>query len=85
VRSEDRTVHGLKIRIDRDLCVGFADCVGAAPDAFKLDASGVVVFVTPESVARETLLAAADLCPVDAITVWDADGRQVVPACTHAP
>ena len=77
---DERAVHGLTIRIDRDLCVGFADCVGAAPDAFKLDDSGVVVFVKPESVTRDALIDAADLCPVDAITVWDAAGNQIVPS-----
>ena len=77
---EERVVHGLKLRIDRDLCVGFADCIGAAPDAFKLDDTGVVVFVNPDAVLRETLISAADLCPVDAITVWDQSGRQIVPS-----
>ncbi|MGH7568784.1 MAG: ferredoxin [Gemmatimonadales bacterium] len=76
---EERVVHGLKIRIDRDLCVGFADCVAAAPEAFQLDDAGTVVFVRPEAVARERLITASDLCPVDAITVWDEEGRQVVP------
>lgn len=77
---EERTVHGLEVRIDRDLCVGFADCIGEAPEAFKLDGLGTVVFVDPENVDRERLIRASDLCPVDAITVWDEDGRQLVPS-----
>lgn len=76
---EERVVHGLRIRLDRTLCVGFADCIGAAPEAFKLDESGTVTFVEPERVERERLLRACDACPVDAITVWDEDGGQVVP------
>ena len=76
----ERRVHGLRVRIDRDLCVGFADCIGEAPEAFKLDESGVVVFVNPESVERERLIKASDLCPVDAITVWDEAGGQIVPS-----
>ena len=78
--AEERTVHGLRIRIDRDVCVGFADCIGEAPEAFKLDETGVVVFVTPESVERERLIRASDLCPVDAITVWDETGTQLAPS-----
>ena len=78
--AEERTVHGLRIRIDRDVCVGFADCIGEAPEAFKLDESGVVVFVNPESVERERLTRASDLCPVDAITVWDETGTQLAPS-----
>jgi ferredoxin len=80
VAFEERPVHGLKVRIDRDLCVGFAECIGEAPEAFKLDDSGTVVFVNPEAVDRERLIRAGDLCPVDAITVWDEDGRQIVPS-----
>lgn len=78
--GDERTVHDLRIRIDRDLCVGFGDCVGEAPEAFKLDDAGVVVFVHPESVERERLIRASDLCPVDALTVWDAAGRQLAPS-----
>jgi ferredoxin len=77
--GDERQVGGLRIRIDRTLCVGFADCIEAAPAAFTLDADGVVVFTAPESVARETLVAACDACPVDALTVWDERGAQIVP------
>jgi ferredoxin len=76
---EERIVGDLRIRIDRTLCVGFGDCVTEAPEAFVLDESGVAVFVKPEGVEREQLLRACDICPVDAITVWDAGGVQIVP------
>jgi ferredoxin len=75
----ERQVGGLRIRIDRELCVGFGDCVEGAPEAFRLDDESVVVFTEPERVERLRLLAACDACPVDAITVWDEDGKQVVP------
>ena len=77
--DEERTVAGLRIRIDRGLCVGFGDCVEAAPSAFALDAEGVVVFRSPEAVAREALVAACDSCPVDALTAWDEAGVQLAP------
>jgi ferredoxin len=73
-------VHGLRIVIDRDQCVGFGDCVKEAPEGFKLDAETIAVFVTPEVVARERLLRACDACPVDAITVYDEAGLQIVPS-----
>ena len=76
---EDRVVHGLRLRIDRALCVGFGDCVKAAPEGFKLDEDSVAVFVQPEAVERDQLLHACDACPVDAITVWDEAGKQLVP------
>ncbi len=78
-RHEERTVGGLRVVIDRDQCVGFGDCVKEAPEGFKLDDDTVAVFVRPELVERERLLRACDACPVDAITVWDSDGRQLVP------
>jgi ferredoxin len=77
--SDERHVGGLRIRIDRSLCVGFGDCIEAAPAGFRLDDEGVVVFEQPEQVARERLLAACAACPVDALTVWDESGTQVVP------
>ena len=77
--SSEAHVHGVRILIDRSLCVGFGDCVEAAPDAFRLDDETIAVFVAPERVDRATLLAACDACPVDAITVWDEQGQQIVP------
>jgi ferredoxin len=76
---DERTVSGLKIRIDRGLCVGFGDCIEAAPQAFTLDADGVVVFTAPEQLPREALVAACDACPVDALTAWDETGAQLAP------
>jgi ferredoxin len=76
---EERAVGDLRIRIDRTLCVGFGDCITEAPEAFVLDESGTAVFVNPNAVDRERLLRACDACPVDAITVWNESGDQVVP------
>lgn len=78
----ERTVHGLRVVIDRDQCVGFGDCVKEAPEGFKLDDDTVAVFVAPEAVERERLLRACDACPVDAITVYDETGAQIVPGPT---
>ena len=75
----ERTVHDLRIRIDATLCVSFGDCVDAAPDAFELDDEGIVRFRDPARVPRQDLVAACDVCPVDALSVWDATGRQLVP------
>ncbi|MGH7548244.1 MAG: ferredoxin [Gemmatimonadales bacterium] len=78
----ERIVHGLRVVIDRDQCVGFGDCVKEAPDGFKLDDDTVAAFVNPEAVERERLLRACDACPVDAITVYDESGVQIVPGPT---
>lgn len=76
---DERAVGTLTVRIDRTLCVGFGDCVEKAPEAFALDDDGVAVFVEPDSVDPERLLEACAVCPVDALTVLGADGRQLVP------
>ncbi|HVD05162.1 MAG TPA: ferredoxin [Gemmatimonadaceae bacterium] len=77
--DDERTVLGLRVRIDRALCVGFGDCITAAPSAFQLDDAGIVVFADPESVARATLVRACESCPVDALTAWDEEGNQLAP------
>jgi len=78
----ERVVHGLRVVIDRDQCVGFADCVKEAPEGFKLDDDTVAVFLNPAAVERERLVRACDACPVDAITVYDESGVQIVPSPT---
>ena len=77
--EEERVVGDLRLRIDRTLCVGFGDCVTEAPLAFALDEDGVAIFTDPGAAGRAQLLHACDSCPVDAITVWDAEGHQLVP------
>ena len=75
----ERTVGGLRIRIDRLLCVGFGDCIEVAPEAFEFDGEGIVTFVdTIEQVDRERIVRACDICPVDALSVFDGEGNQLV-------
>ncbi len=78
--TEERTITGLRVQIDRSLCVGFGDCVDEAAEVFRLDEEDVAVFGSdPDSVERKKLLRACEVCPVDALTVWDTDGSQLVP------
>jgi len=79
VSLDERIVQGLRIVIDRDQCVGFGDCLKEAPEAFALDPDAIATFVEPERVERALLLRACDACPVDAITVYDEQGAQIVP------
>ncbi len=76
----ERTLAGLTIRIDRDLCVGFGDCIDVAPDVFELDDEGIAAFRTGNpAIDREVLLDACSSCPVDALTALDEEGEQLVP------
>ncbi len=76
----ERRFGGLTVRLDRALCVGFGDCVTEAPETFALDDEDLALFVdgSPDP-GRERLLAACASCPVDALTLLDADGSQVHP------
>jgi ferredoxin len=77
---EERTIHGWTARIDRHLCVGFGDCIDAAPAAFVLDDDGIAVFTeTLHEAPPEALESACRSCPVDAITLHDGAGRLVAP------
>ena len=69
-----------KIRIDRSLCTGYAECVGIAPEVFKLGDDNVSVVMDAEGADNETVLDAARACPVDAITVIDQYEDQLWPA-----
>jgi ferredoxin len=55
-----------RIEIDRSLCSGFGACVDEAGDAFHLE-NGIAVAVATSTDPR--VLAAADACPMGAITV----------------
>jgi ferredoxin len=77
---DERLAGGLTIRIDRLICVGFGDCIEACTDAFALDDEGIAVFKdTIDSVDRAELTASCESCPVDALTLLDSDGVQIVP------
>jgi ferredoxin len=63
-------------RIDEGACIAQGDCVDFAPQVFRLDDRASVIGTGPD----ELLSQAAENCPVEAITLVDADtGEQVYP------
>ena len=60
-----------KVVVDMDLCQDHGQCVFAAPDVFELNADGrLEVLVTEPGDERRTACEdAADVCPVQAITL----------------
>ncbi|MGW1542630.1 ferredoxin [Streptomyces sp. NPDC002309] len=58
-----------QVEVDRSLCIGSAQCVHLAPDAFRLDTARQSHPTDPETDAGEGILAAAEGCPVEAITL----------------
>lgn len=75
----ERVIGGLVVRLDRLLCVGFGDCIDVAPTLWEFDADGVVAFREPlPPIDPAAVIRSCEACPVDALTVIDADGRTVV-------
>jgi ferredoxin len=69
----------LKVRVDRELCIGVSNCVAIAPTVFELDDENKAVVLDPGSVDEKTLTEAAESCPQDAIIVEDDEGNQLYP------
>ncbi|MDJ0347022.1 ferredoxin [Streptomyces sp. H10-C2] len=57
------------IEVDRTVCIGSGMCVSAAPDGFTLDNARQSHPAAAEADASELVLAAAEGCPVEAITI----------------
>jgi ferredoxin len=76
----ERTISGLTIRIDRDLCIGSGNCVNLAPEIFEIDEGNLVEFRddTPD-IDQGRLMEACGICPVDALIAEGEDGEQLVP------
>ncbi|KAA0206246.1 ferredoxin [Candidatus Uhrbacteria bacterium] len=68
-----------KVVVDRDLCIGAAPCVTVAPGVFQLDEENKAVVIDAKGADDETILLAAQACPVQAIIVYDEDGNQIYP------
>jgi ferredoxin len=63
-------------RIDQGSCIAEGDCVELLPDVFQVEDFAEVIGTGPD----EQILAAAQNCPVEAITVVDSEtGIQVFP------
>ncbi len=81
VDLKERIVTGLTVRIDRTRCVATTNCIKLAPDCFELDEERIVTFRQDlQEPPRETVVEACDACPVDALSVIDESGRQIVPS-----
>ncbi|MDP2670979.1 MAG: ferredoxin [bacterium] len=69
----------MKIKIDRNLCIGAGSCSVIAPNTFELDDELKAVVKNPEGDPRDTIIDAAKSCPVLAILLEEDDGTQIYP------
>ena len=82
----------MQIEFDEDTCIGMYQCVAAWGDGFEKDKdAGKAVLVEGEEREEKRYVRevpdgaeldakfAARTCPVDAITIYDDDGEQLIP------
>jgi ferredoxin len=76
----EKTISGLKIIIDQDMCIGTANCIKIAGEVFELDNQKIVTFKSDiKETDQKMLIEACSVCPVNALTAIDGNGNQVVP------
>jgi len=68
-----------RIVVDRQGCIGARSCVVVAPGVFQLDEENLAYVVDPDSTDEDTIMLAAQSCPVLAIRLYDEDGQQLFP------
>lgn len=68
-----------KIEVDRELCIGDQACCAEAPNTFEMDDENIAIVTDPAGDSDEEILAAAKICPVDAIILYDENGNKVWP------
>ena len=81
----------MKVEFDRDTCIGMFQCVSEWEAFEKDEEAGKAILVDSEEREADVFVRevpdcaemdakfAARTCPVDAITVYDDDGDQLVP------
>lgn len=68
----------LKIIVDREKCQGIGACVGAAPDVFGVDAENKAIVIDAEGADKDTIILAAEACPLEAIVLFNGE-EQIYP------
>ncbi|MFF3945088.1 ferredoxin [Streptomyces sp. NPDC001902] len=66
------------VEVDRGVCIGSGMCVNSAPGGFTLDSARQSHPAAPDTDAAEVLLAAAEGCPVEAISITLAGSGEAV-------
>jgi ferredoxin len=64
----------IHVQVDREVCIGSADCVDTAPAVFELDDEGKATVIDPDGAPFDDVLEAARNCPVTAIFVAGEEG-----------
>lgn len=68
-----------RIYVDRDACIAARSCAIVAPGVFQMDEEDLAYIVDPNAADDDTLMMAAQSCPVLAIHLYDEDGKRIFP------
>jgi ferredoxin len=68
-----------KIEVDKETCISAAPCVTIAPGVFQLGDDNKAYVVDKNAADDDTILLAAQSCPVQAISLFDEEGSQIYP------
>jgi ferredoxin len=63
------TADGPEVTVDRDACMSSTACVSIAPRTFGTDDEGISTVLEPPGDDLDTIVEAAESCPVRAIRV----------------
>jgi ferredoxin len=65
----------MKVKVDKNICIGCGTCVVIAPKSFKLGDDCKAEIVEPQEDNKEKIKEAVDSCPVSAIKSTDQDEK----------
>ena len=68
-----------RVAVDRLKCIGANSCVAVAPGVFQLDAENLAYVVDPNSTDDDTIMMAAQSCPVLAVLLYDENDKLIFP------
>ncbi|MGH2344746.1 MAG: ferredoxin [Chloroflexota bacterium] len=69
----------MKFRISRAACIGNGRCVDVAPELFALDHFNKAIIVNAAGSDEDTIMDAAQACPVQAVIVESDSGGRIYP------
>lgn len=78
-QTENDTPKIASVEVIREKCIGAASCVALAPETFEMDPEAKAIVKDQHGNSDADILAAAQSCPVNAIILKDAAGKQIWP------
>jgi len=68
-----------KVKVEKEKCIGCGTCAALAKDTFQMTSDNKAEVKSGEHDEDDTVLQAAQSCPVNAIEVEDESGKKIHP------